>query len=716
MPGGRNGGGAQDLQARFDALERIVLSLRDGVGGSGGGGNGGARQGGRADGRRDERRGGGAGGMRDTTAPTPNRARGRPGDWACTECGAFPCFASTRACYRCRAPRRGGAGGGGEAAARGGAGGGLTRAARPGQYLGPIGANGSRPILGRRGDDADPSGCPTTRVPGASVAARALAQEGRTGPSGQGTPPRAAQVDGEGYQAAQSKGKGKGAPCAGTTAAALAPTALSNSWAALAEEDDADAEGDAIDVDDGHEDETGVAGDGATTHGDSGGTTAEVETTGEEGQEGEAGDDAVDEEALRQAWLSHCGAVKLLERGGRQVPPQLLVAARKQRDDAEQRWRALKRPQPLHKRLRWAENDLREAEGKEEARRRELELHLEQAERRTRDLREKLAVDAARTERKRKAVQTLLAKEALHACPAAEQAARITAEGICSDVGPALFAAMERLGDDATGVRAELQQVAVSLGKMEGILREATDRAQANGAPARFDISGDAEGGGGDGATATSGAVSTPATPVQRWTRAESSGQWKRATSAGAVELARRALQSCGEGLSPAPPTSATTNDLAVAERRAREEAQQQFQQAVRQQQAQEGTPQQQAEERLRQDRLQRQQEEMRRHLELAEQAAAAAAAEERRQKEALIASMSPAQLALAAEVHAQQAAIGAQAFGTQGAAHLAELVHQSHVHATALAAGQWNEGDVQHIMDMSAEELAQAEGGHHGY
>ncbi len=546
-----------------------------------------------------------------------------------------------------------------------------------------------------------------------------MAQAGRTGPDERPVPASADHLDEGGFQAVQSRGAR--ATCA-ATAAAQAPTTISNSWAALAEEGDADADDDAIDVDEGQavEEDGTAAAAGARSAVDAAANDPQAADDG--GQEDEAGDDAVDEAGLRRAWQSHCGAVKLLERGGRQIPPQLLAAARKQRDDAEQRWRALKRPQPLHKRLRWAENDLREAEGKEDARRRELELHIEQAERRTRELREKLAVDAARTERKRQAVQTLLAKEALHACPASEQAARITADGISMDVAPALFAVMGRLGDDATGVRDELQQVAISLGKMEGILREAADRSRAAVAPARFDISGDAEGGGGGNgdSEASPGAATRAAAPVQRWTRAQSSGQWTKAaaasSSAEAAEKARRALQGGGFGVPVATPTSAETNDLGVAERRAREEAQQQFQQALQQQQAQQGIVQQQVEEQLRQDRLQRQQEEMRRHQELAEQAAAAAAAEERRQREELIANMSPAQLALAAELHAQQAAVGAQVFGTQGAVQLAELVHQSQVQASARGNGQWDEADVQRIMHMSAEELAQADGGHHGY
>ena len=38
------------------------------------------------------------------------RVEAKPGDWTCTECGAGPCFASRRECFRCGAPRPEGVG------------------------------------------------------------------------------------------------------------------------------------------------------------------------------------------------------------------------------------------------------------------------------------------------------------------------------------------------------------------------------------------------------------------------------------------------------------------------------------------------------------------------------------------------------------------------------------------------------------------------------
>ncbi len=115
-----------------------------------------------------------------------------------------------------------------------------------------------------------------------------------------------------------------------------------------------------------------------------------------------------------------------------------------------------------------------------------------------------------------------------------------------------------------------------------------------------------------------------------------------------------------------------------------------------------------QQEEEMRARRLQQQHEELRRHQAALQQAAEARAAEETRQREALIASMSPQELARAAELHAQQSAVGSQVFGTQAAGHLADMVHQAHVRGLADGAADAGErAEVDHLMSLSPEELA---------
>ncbi len=208
----------------------------------------------------------------------------------------------------------------------------------------------------------------------------------------------------------------------------------------------------------------------------------------------------------------------------------------------------------------------------------------------------------------------------------------------------------------------------------------------------------------GDGGTGRGGdGKTTRAAQAPRWVKPNPSAPWKRmaTTAAEAVEQARQMLRrregtattgSTGEGtgdvgeVAAAMDEGATTNDLAEAERRERARAEQQIQAAVQQQQHQPSLQQLQQEECERMQREQRQKEEMAKHQEAFQRAAAERAMQEAREREELIARLSPADLARAAEVHAQQAAVAAHTFGTAGANHLAGLVHQAHAHQVAQA------------------------------
>ncbi len=69
---------------------------------------------------------------------------------------------------------------------------------------------------------------------------------------------------------------------------------------------------------------------------------------------------------------------------------------------------------------------------------------------------------------------------------------------------------------------------------------------------------------------------------------------------------------------------------------------------------------------------------------------------------------MSPEELAKAAELHAQQAAVGASAFGTQSASQMAGLVHQANARRAAeAAAAAGAHVPVERLVGMSPEELA---------
>ncbi len=154
---------------------------------------------------------------------------------------------------------------------------------------------------------------------------------------------------------------------------------------------------------------------------------------------------------------------------------------------------------------------------------------------------------------------------------------------------------------------------------------------------------------------------------------------------------------------------SALTNDLAVAEQRAREASEAQMREALRQQQVQQTLEQQRLEEQQRLQRQQRQQEEQRRHQQAMEQAAAARAAEEARQREEAFAKLSPEERERAKALHAQHLAVGAQAFGTEAASQLAELVHRSHVQSVARGAADGDaEENVALLMSLSPEQFAE--------
>ncbi len=763
--GGSGGGGAtgrEDLHARFEKLERLVHSL--GGGGSSGGGGVGTGVG-----SGPQSRGGGSGGERATS-------RGRPGDWRCGACGAFPCFARTTVCFKCRAAREDGGGtrGARQGSDRGSRG--IARPTAPSAYLGPVGAGGTRPLLGRSGAGAAAGGngqpasrrgasadrAPTARVPGASLAAMAEADRSR---AQSGEPhhrqhqlPRDGR-DADGFQEARNavRFKGNDVGPATNVAPALVPNRR-NAWADLAEMDDDDADEMDRDISDQATGDQACSGD---TTGDGDGCSGDDIGDDHDGDEDEAeeGHEQKGEDELRREWQALVQACRAMERDASSFPAALLADARARRDAAEQSWRAAKQPHPLHKRLRWAEAAVREAEEKEAGHRRELREHLEAAARRTRELEGRVAVGAARTARKRVALDALRLESAPRALPAAEKAARIAATGIALDVAPPLAALIERMatpqGGDLEELRQDLQLVAVSLSRVEGVLREGAGvDTPPPERPAHYDISDGGSGGGGNG-----GDGSRPGAAVgggdgaadhehqsgvqaTRWSKLAENGPWRRRetiTSAEAVEEARRVAQrrsvgqtagnkasdqgadgrqdsvagSSADGLhveAAAMPGAhgATTNDLAEAERREHAAAQRQMLASLRHAQAQQSEQQRAQDELERQKRQRLQQEEMQRHQAAFQRAAEERAAEEMRQREVLIASMSPQELAKAAELHARQAAVGTHAFGTVDASQQAGLVHQDNARRSAEAAAAAGEAvELQRLLDMSPEELA---------
>ncbi len=786
MPGqrrGADGAGSPAFAARFAELERVVLELRGGGPPTAAGGGAGAAGDGSGGKWRNDNRGGargprgeagsGGGGGAGGSGSGGGAAKGRPGDWACPRCGVYPCYARTARCFKCGAARPDGQGGGASfgaaaAAPRPPTGGRLSSARTTSTFLGPVGAGGSRPLLGRRGlpETQAVDKCPSVRVPGASAAAEAEAQRRRT-----------QETDAEGFRLVRNGAAAAGHGRAAATARAAErlgggqPTATSNSWAAITERDEMDEDDDEGDGGDQLCDQ-GFEADG-TAEGTGGGEPPpSSDATGM--QEGEADaelggeyEEEVDAVQLREEWMAHGAAVRKLEKDLQHAPPNLraslLSEARAHRDAAEARWRAARTPPPLSRRLRWAELELRDAESKEHARRLELERHLEEAAKRTRDLEQRLAVDVARTARKRAAI------EALHGEGAPVQpqsawstgtAARVAATGISMDVAPTLTAVIEKLGtpsgSDIEALKQELELCAVSLSRVEGVLRDASASEQAGGGgggPVRFNI-GDGppetapcggDGGRDDGQAGGGGGG--PAQPLAatavRWSRPAPNRPWKKqavapssmapGSSASAAEEARRILSDGVLGVSGAtrpgadaagttagdaavPLASADTNDLAEAARRDRLAACQQVLQVQREQQWRQDDQRRQHEEAERLQREVRQKEELERHQLEMQRAAAARAEEEARERAALLAKLSPQERARAEEAHALLTAVGTHAFGTQAASEAAGLAHQHHVRERTVEAARAGEAVVvEELLAMSPEDFARWESDRQG-
>ncbi len=219
---------------------------------------------------------------------------------------------------------------------------------------------------------------------------------------------------------------------------------------------------------------------------------------GAPGDDDEDGDDGggqgASEEELRRAWEDAKESVKLLERNPR-TPSALVAAARSQRDQAEANWRAAKRPQPLHKRLRWAQRAYDGAVSKQQLHQDELDrFEAETAERR-RVLVERVQVDRARTAKKLRALEELLDQGEQRQPLAAVQAAKVAATGIAMDLGPALAAVADKVAEGSPAWL-ELQSALATLANVEDVLRHAVSADQRTGSqpppPAQFDISDDA--------------------------------------------------------------------------------------------------------------------------------------------------------------------------------------------------------------------------------
>jgi hypothetical protein len=770
--GGGGGGGmaAASVERRFLEMERQLRELQGTRGGGGGGNDRGSG------GQRGRGGGGGGGGARRGRGASPRARRDgdgsydtRPGDWRCVGCDAFPCFARTRNCFRCGAARPGtsgastsGSAAGAGAGSAGGRGASLSQRPQSGAYMGPRGAGGSRPLLGRGGAAAaaagarpGPEACPTRRASARHTTIDedgfqlVRARSGRAAAEAAAAPRAAAAAGGPVSWAdvARRAGTGSDSPPALAT-----PTPARGSERQDARGDEhEEEEDDGIDVD-ADEDQEEEYWDGCGDAEDDGDGDAEVD------DDADADADEPSEADLRRAWDEARDAVRLLERSSQRVPQELLAQARAQRTAAEERWRAARTPQPLAKRLRWAEAALTEAVAKQEAHRCELlEFERVTAERR-RELHLRAEVDDARTARKREALDLLRNEGAPQVVPACERALRVAAEGIDTDLGPALAAAAEKV-PEGSPVWLELQAALATLSNVDGVLRQAMRQQQGHAQPVQppppppqrvrqpsvYDISDagatprtQATGqDGGDGNTAAPAATEprapAAAPPADGGTRrhaAAATSRWTKQAADGAPWGAKAWQKRSStnddattDGSGQATGAVQPSADAADEARRLLQQRQQQAAAAEEQARAAaaaiaaEANAEAERQRQLAAHRHQQHEEALRQQREAIKRAEDAAAAEQERQRVALLAATPPEELKRMAALHAQQAAIQAAGFGTRQASEGAGLVHQGRAQELAAAASARGvDADVETLMAMSPEQLADWDREQQGY
>ncbi len=381
--GGRNanGGGADGAAGQRAAAKQLLLSLLDGAfpGAQGGGGGGGRSR-----------------------APSGQQ---RAGEWACP-CGFRTNRPSRDKCFSCLRPRdtagaqyKGagpkGAGKGGDRPVAAPARGARSGKGSEGRYDGPVGANGSRPLLGGRGQ-SPPRGGTEARTGGPNKGGAWGAVQGKASAKGSsmgedtaaaGKGP-GAQVHEPGGKARHEGGKGPGkwvrpqqveddegyllvqprrVRCQGDVSGGTQPQAAVDNatWGRgdegraarprWADEDDSDADDDAYMEDDRRDDDGGDPSEECTAAGS-------------------------DPRELKAEYDELAKAVREMERQGRFAQHgSAIKALREARDRAEREWRGAKSPPPLPKRLARAEAKLGKARQALENARIALETFDEQA-------------------------------------------------------------------------------------------------------------------------------------------------------------------------------------------------------------------------------------------------------------------------------------------------------------------------------------------------
>ncbi len=447
--GGGNGGDGQLARQIMELLQRQCGHDGSGDGGKRGrGASRGAR--GNSTARNDSPRRSSS----RTGGPRGERQQQKEGDWQCRSCMFSTNFGFRQKCWKCGVPRNGQQNAG------------ATRAGH--LSAGPVGANGLRPLLGggasRSNGPLGAAASPTHRVPGSSLAAKAVAARAavstaqqaattktklpngpqRGGAAAASTGDAARADDDDGFQLVQRRRQRQGSP-----EGVAAPGGL--------REDAGDA---VMDDDDDPSDEAAHGGD-------------------------EDEDDAVEEAPepaeLRQRWQAEIGIVKRLARQGLSTEHPAMVAACEARDEAERAWRSAKDPAPLATRLGWAQKKLDRAVSIQAETRLAITALDKEYNDRKAELQTRMDADTERVRKRRLQLQEVQDEAGLQSPQRRRgsgggEAVRKACGALRDQVAPALTALAEQLGTESPAW-ATVNGLLSTLTSSQKVLEEAMDEA-----------------------------------------------------------------------------------------------------------------------------------------------------------------------------------------------------------------------------------------------
>ncbi len=497
----RNGGGGFIGGGNADAARRLLLSIFDGaVAGRGQGlrgGFGGSREGGRQG----------------------NMQRQRSGEWACV-CGFATNRPHRQLCYACGRARdvteQGGAAG---AKANGGrplASGGGQKGGKPFNVgegsrkgWGPVGADGSRPLLGGRGRGAlgGPAGNgtgkgnsvgpnwngkgPSAMAAGGKAAGRA---DAGLGLGGKGA---AKGRTGEGDKAAHMHGRDDGCSAGGKSAGNKGGSAWARPDPVVDSEGYELVQPRKIRVADGSGRGGGADGDAGPMGKGSDSTTPptarrlwsddsddddmdddEADVDGDDWGDYDEPTQQTDPKQLRAEYEELAREARDMERRGTRGPA--LGTLRQARDEAERRWREAKPPAPLPRRLEWAEAKLRKSQAALTRERLELDRLDEEYEARRADQRRRIEDAESWYQWRKQQLEQVhqeaagLAPEGRAGGPAEDGAARMSRR-LRGQTLPEMQAILEEL-QEGTPLRERMALLVADLADAESQLGARTDQ------------------------------------------------------------------------------------------------------------------------------------------------------------------------------------------------------------------------------------------------